>query len=143
MAVQVRNAADAKAAFQAASKWTKPVMQRGFTIVPNLLLSHQHSLGLSSPECMLLIHLITYWWESDKNPYPSKAVLAQRMGISERQVQRYISELIQKGFIRRKPEEIRGRTGRTIVSFDLSGLVEKLKKVDAVTRSLSEPLDTI
>lgn len=104
-------------------------MARGFTIIPNLLLSHQHALGLSSLHCMLLIHLTTYWWESDRNPYPSKSVLAQRMGISDRQVQRYVSDLVQAGFIRRQRESIRGKGGRMIVSFDLSGLVERLKTI--------------
>jgi predicted transcriptional regulator len=93
-----------------------------------------HALGLSSLHCMLLIHLTTYWWESDRNPYPSKAILAQRMGISDRQVQRYVSDLVRAGFIRRQREAIRGKGGRMIVSFDLSGLVEKLKDVASTTR---------
>lgn len=119
----------------AVAKWSAPVMARGFTIVPNLLLSHQHALGLSSLHCMLLIHLNAYWWESGRNPYPSKNVLAQRMGISDRQVQRYVSDLVRAGFLRRHQENIRGKGGRMIVSFDLSGLVEKLKAVAEATAS--------
>ena len=111
-------------------RWSKPVLDRGFTIVPNLLLSHQEELGLPGLQCLLLIHLLTYWWESGKNPYPSKAVLARRMGVSERQIQRYISDLIKNGFLRRKREDLLSKSGRFILSFDLSGLVEKLRSLD-------------
>ena len=116
--------------FQTTAKWGKSVLDRGFTIVPNLLLTQQEVLGLGSHQCLLLIHLMTYWWESGRNPYPSKAVLARRMGVSERQIQRYISDLIKTGFVRRRREDVRTRTGRSAVSFDLTGLVEKLQKLE-------------
>jgi len=115
--------------FQATAKWGKPVLDRGFTIVPNLLLTQQEVLGLGSHQCLLLIHLITYWWESGRNPYPSKAILARRMGVSERQIQRYISDLIKAGFVRRRREDVQTRAGRSAISFDLTGLVEKLGKL--------------
>jgi hypothetical protein len=116
---------------EASAKWSEPVMDHGFTIIPNLLLSQQHALGLSSLGCMLLLHLTTYWWKSDKNPFPSKATLALRMGVSSRQIQRYVAQLERGGFITRKAEPIRGKGGRTISSYDLSGLVEKMKIIAA------------
>jgi DnaD N-terminal domain len=130
-----QSGADTAAASSAAvARWTRPVLEHGFTIVPNLLLSEQDRLGLSSPQCLLLIQLATYWWESDKNPFPSKALLAKRMGLSERQVQRHVSELIRGGFLRRQREEIKGRSGRRLSSYDLSGLVRKLLEVEAIVR---------
>lgn len=122
---------------RATSKWGDEVMSRGFTLIPNLLLTHQSALGLSSVHCMLLIQLITYWWESGKNPFPSKATLAQRMGVSERQIQRYLSDLTQAGFIRRQREGLPANVRRGIMSYDLSGLVEKLQKLEALSDGTS------
>lgn len=125
----VSNSASDRTAYTAEAKWGAEVMAKGFTVVPNLLLSQQHVLGLSNPQCMLLLHLLTYWWEPKRSPFPSKAALAQRMGLSERQVQRHISDLIKLGFLGRHQETIRGKKGRFIVSFDMSGLVRKLQSL--------------
>jgi hypothetical protein len=121
----------------ATARWGDSILKRGFTLVPNLLLTQQSSLGLSSLHCLLLIHLLTYWWESGRNPYPSKAVLARRMGVSERQIQRYVSDLTGMGFIRRRRENIRTKGGRSVVSFDLSGLVEKLRGLEGLDAKAS------
>lgn len=136
MNTENRTSAQDRTTYKAEAKWGAEIMAKGFTIVPNIFLSQQHVLGLSSPQCLLLLHLMTYWWEPERNPFPSKAILAQRMGLSERQVQRHISDLIKAGFLRRRQETLRGRKGRFIISFDMSGLVKKLQDLDG---ALSRP----
>lgn len=118
----------------AAAKWSEQVVERGYTIIPNMLLTHQSKIGLSSSQCMLVIHLLSYWWDSNKNPFPSKSQLAKRMGMSERQIQRHISELVSMGVLRRKKEDTKNTLGRSLVSYDLNGLVNILKKIDSDLR---------
>ncbi|MCY4238563.1 MAG: helix-turn-helix domain-containing protein [Rhodospirillaceae bacterium] len=71
-------------------KWGKEVIARGFCIVPSLLLRAQNRLGLNPTQFAVLMQLCDFWWERDRKPYPGKAVLAERLGLSARQVQRHI-----------------------------------------------------
>ena len=71
-------------------KWGKEVIALGFCIVPSLLLRAQNRLGLNPTQLAVLLQLCDFWWERERKPYPSKAVLAERLSLSSRQVQRYI-----------------------------------------------------
>ena len=47
------------------------------------------------------MQLCDFWWERDRKPYPGKAVLAERLGLSPRQVQRHIADLETAGLVER------------------------------------------
>jgi DNA-binding transcriptional ArsR family regulator len=79
--------------------WGKDVRQAGFTQVPNALIERQAALGLDSVDFNILVQLLAHWWEPDRFPYPSKARLAERVGLSPRQVQRRITRLERDGLI--------------------------------------------
>ena len=79
-------------------KWTREVMEaRNFCIFPSLLLHAQARLKISPTQLAILMHLIDIWWDADRKPFPRKAVLAGRVGLSARQVQRQIAELEEMG----------------------------------------------
>ncbi len=82
-------------------KWGKEVIALGFCIVPSLLLRAQNRLGLNPTQLAVLLQLCDFWWERERKPYPSKAVLAERLSLSSRQVQRYIAELETAGLVQR------------------------------------------
>lgn len=92
-----KRASSAKAQFE--RLWGKDVRQAGFTQVPNALIERQTALGLDSVDFNILVQLLAHWWEPDRFPYPSKARLAERVGLSRRQVQRRISRLERDGLI--------------------------------------------
>ena len=46
------------------------------------------TLGLN-----IIINLLSYWWYSDRSPYPSQETLANRIGVSKRSIQREIKKL--------------------------------------------------
>jgi Helix-turn-helix domain len=121
--------------------WGKSVINYGYVALPRLLLDGQRRLGLSATQTLVLIHLANQWWEPGRNPWPSKARLANLLGLSARQVQRILGELEMAGFICRV-SRFRGNKGQTSNEFDLSGLVEKLKKLEpefsAVRKEASE-----
>jgi DNA-binding transcriptional regulator YhcF (GntR family) len=110
--------------------WGKPVVDYGYVALPRLLLEGQRRLGLNATQMLVLIQLANLWWDPGKNPWPSKARLANSLGLSPRQIQRIIGELEQAGLILRKERFRANRMGQTSNEFDLSGLVSKLKALE-------------
>lgn len=88
-----------------AGKWGIEVAQRGFTQIPNYLLLINQFLDqphrLSPVELLIVLQLVGSWWKKDELPFPSMKTLARRCGVSERQVQRSVNSLVQKGFLAR------------------------------------------
>jgi DNA-binding HxlR family transcriptional regulator len=110
-------------------KYGKPVMDYGFCIVPSLLMQAQARLGVNPVQFNVIMHLADIWWEAGQRPWPTKKLLADRMGMSERQVQRQIAELEQAGLITRVGRTRPGR-GKTSNEYDLSGLVKKMQELE-------------
>jgi hypothetical protein len=109
-------------------KWGKSVIERGFCIVPSLLLRGQKRLALSPTQLAVLMHLADYWWDVDRKPYPSKKTLGERLGLSPRQVQRYIAELEAMKLVKRIERKAAHR-GKLSNEYDLSGLANRLKEL--------------
>lgn len=113
----------------AANKWGAKVIGLGFCILPSLLLRAQRRLGLSPTQLAVLIQLADFWWDAGRKPFPKKADLAQRLNLSERQVQRYIAELETAGLVRRIERRAVHR-GKISNEYDLQGLVDKLAEIE-------------
>ena len=109
-------------------KWGKAVMKLGFCIIPSMLLRAQQRLGLNPTQLAVLLQLADYWWSQDRKPYPSKQALSDRLGLGPRQIQRYIAELEEAGLVQRIERRAAHR-GKLSNEYDLSGLVERLKKL--------------
>lgn len=75
------------------------VLEAGFTTVPNLVLEHYAALGITSDEMMFTIHVWQYWW-TERDPYPSLATVAAKMGKSWRTAHRYAKSLQKKQMLR-------------------------------------------
>jgi DNA-binding transcriptional ArsR family regulator len=109
-------------------KWSKPVMKLGFCIIPSVLLQAQQRLGLNPAQLVVLLQLIEFWWREDNKPFPSKQTLSARIGLGPRQIQRHIADLEQAGLVKRI-ERRAVHHGKLSNEYDLSGLVERLKKI--------------
>ena len=118
-------------------KWGKDVIARGFCIVPSLLLRAQNRLGLNPTQLAVLLQLCDFWWDRERKPYPSKAVLAERLSLSPRQVQRYLAELETAGLVERI-ERRAPHGGKLTNIYDLGGLVNRLKKLEPDFRKVEE-----
>lgn len=110
-------------------KFGKPVMDLGFCITPSLLMKAQARLGLNPVQFNIIMHLLDQWWSADRRPWPAKSLLAERMGMSPRQIQRQIAELEGAGLIKRIGRTRPGK-GKTSNEYDLTGLVEKMKALE-------------
>ena len=118
-------------------KWGEDVMKHGFCIVPSLLLRAQRRLGLNPTQLALLLQLCDHWWDVERKPYPSKKLLAERLGLSPRQVQRHIADLECNGLVARIPRR-EAHGGKTSNIYDLSGLVDRLKGLEPDFRNVEK-----
>lgn len=89
----------------------------------------QNRLGLNPTQLAVLMQLCDFWWEHDRRPYPSKGVLAERLSLSSRQVQRHIAALETAGLVKRV-ERRAYHGGKQTNIYDLGGLVARLKKLE-------------
>jgi len=119
-------------------KWGQRVLDHGYCIIPALLLRAQCRLGLNPTQLAVLIHLADFWWEADRHPYPSKKTLGERLGLSPRQVQRYLAELEDAGLVQRIERRAPRHPGKISNKYDLSGLVRRLKKLEPEFREVEE-----
>lgn len=108
-------------------KWGPTAMKAGFCIIPAVLLRAQRRLGLSSSQLAFLLQVADFWWTAGDWPFPKKETLAQRLGLSEKQVQRLACGLEKRGYLKRI--ERKGKYGRKSNGYDLSGLVKKLNEL--------------
>jgi len=83
-------------------KWTKPLMEAGWTVLPSVILDRQKALGLDAVDINILLHLAKHWWYSENPPHPSKQSIADCMGIDKSTVRRRIARMEQDGLITRQ-----------------------------------------
>lgn len=114
------------------SKWGKGVSERGFAQIPNYLLQVNmfvtDEMKLTPVEMIVLLHLVASWWNKDEMPFLAMRTLADRTGISERQVQRCIKSLEEKGYFKKERKKIKGIIASN--SYDLMPLVNILNTID-------------
>lgn len=84
-----------------ALKWGKANIDAGWTCIPNILIHRQRTLGLDAVDLNILLHLITYWWEDENLPHPSKDTLAKSIGVSPSTIQRRIRSMEKAGYLKR------------------------------------------
>lgn len=84
-----------------ANKWSAEIGRRGYTPVPNLLISHQHDLNISNAEMAVLLGLMFYMWTSS-DPYPAVSTLAKQSGMASKTIRRYIRSLEAKQLVTRR-----------------------------------------
>jgi DNA-binding MarR family transcriptional regulator len=110
-------------------KWTPELMAPGWTMVPSVLMEHQHELGLNAVQFNILMQLAKHWWK-ETPPFVSKRRIAHAMRVSTRTVQRHLTALEKAGLIRREARR-RQDGGRTSNSYVFEGLIEKARPLDA------------
>jgi DNA-binding MarR family transcriptional regulator len=108
------------------AKWGS-ALDAGFQIVPNVLIRAQTKLGLDPLDLAILLNILVHWWRPEELPYPRTSMIANRIGVSVRTVERRIEKMQSTGLIVRHPTE-KTPDGLGVRRFDLTGLVERLRK---------------
>ena len=104
-------------------KWGS-ALDAGFQSIPNVLIQAQSKLKLDSVDIVIILNLNLHWWEKSSLPYPPPALIARRMGVSRRTIERRIFRLQKEGWLKR----LSAGSEQGIRKYDLSGLVERLQQ---------------
>lgn len=104
-------------------KWTKPLMNAGWTAIPSVILEKQHALGLDPIDMNIIAHLTIYWWKKGSLPHPSVATIAKAIGVKPRTVQKHIKAMEASGFIKRIERRREGQSNATNL-YSLDGLIK-------------------
>ena len=83
-------------------KWSPDLMEAGWTVLPSIILEKQHALGLDAIDVNILLQLARHWWYRDNPPHPSKATIAECLGVDRSTVRRHIAGMEAVGLIRRE-----------------------------------------
>lgn len=103
-------------------KWTKPLMDAGWTALPSVIIENQRQLGLEPLDVNIVLYLASKWWTPEGKPYPSKATMAKAMNVHPRTIQKHIAALEAAKYIRR--EERRTEAGSKSNIYHLDGLIK-------------------
>jgi hypothetical protein len=101
----------------------------GFQILPDVLFRCQRFLELDAIDLVILSNIMLHWWRADDLPHPRPSVIAKRMNLSTRTIERHIEGMEKMRLITRLPSRM--KRGKSVRPFDLSGLVQKLKRYAA------------
>lgn len=102
------------------------MLEAGHTAIPNLALNHYSQLGLSPSDMLFVIHVWQYWW-TERNPYPSLAGIAERMGVSRRQLRTYVSRLRAAGYLIVRERTLPG-LGQVSSEYDFAPFLKAIVK---------------
>jgi len=106
-------------------KWSKRLMDAGWTALPSVIIENQRQLGLEALDLNIIVYLASKWWTAEGKPYPSKATMATAMNVHPRTIQKHIASLEAAGYIRR--EERRTDQGSRTNIYHLDGLINAAK----------------
>ncbi|HBR83220.1 MAG TPA: hypothetical protein DD861_03340 [Erythrobacter sp.] len=118
-----------------AEKWGKAVGPgSGWVAVPLSLLRLQQKYDLNPTEMLVLINLLAHWWSPESTVFPRNSIIAKRMNVDPRTVQRATKKLRDKGLMR----SVELPTGKRAFVFE--PLVKRLSKDmhDAFAMSVHE-----
>ena len=109
--------------------WGKKIIGHGYTGVPSILIRSQARLGINAMQMTILLHLLDYWFDPSRPPFPSKRTLADRMNVKSKTIQNHMRELEKAGYVQREVRRTAAGDFNTNV-YHLDGLVAKLKEIE-------------
>ena len=106
-------------------KWTKPLMDSGWSVLPNIIIEKQAALGLDPLDMNIILHLVQYWWVPDNLPHPSVATIAEAIGVTPRTVQKRIRAMEELRLMERK-ERRYTKFGSATNLYSFEGLIREV-----------------
>lgn len=106
-------------------KWSKPLMEAGWTALPSVIIENQRQLDLSPLDLNIVLYLASKWWTAEGKPFPSKNTMAKAMNVHPRTIQKHVAALEAASYVRR--EERRTEAGSKTNIYHLDGLIKAAK----------------
>jgi hypothetical protein len=108
----------------ARSRWGDAT-SAGYQVVPNVLIRDYRKLELDHLDVLIVLNITMHWWAPGALPYPRLSVIAKRLGVGVRTIQRRVEKLEERKLLERlAPEK---RRGATVRRFRFTGLVSTLE----------------
>lgn len=104
-------------------KWSEPLMDAGYTVIPSVLLERQQALGLDAIDMNILLQLARHWWYAENPPHPGKKAIAECIGVSESTVRKRIARMESDGLIARRAR-FDPKYGQQANEYLFTGLIE-------------------
>lgn len=109
-------------------KWGEGALLMGWAAIPTTLLFLQEKLRITPMGMNILLNLVAHWWERTEKPFPSQEVLAVRMGVSKRSIQREIARLCRLGLLEKEASSVRHPQYKGRNTYDLTPLITVLNQ---------------
>ncbi|MDA8351245.1 MAG: helix-turn-helix domain-containing protein [Pseudomonadota bacterium] len=106
------------------ARWSAPLIDAGYTVIPNAILLRQQALGLDSLDLNILLQIASYWWSSEKLPFPSKERIAKAIGIKDKSTVRKRLSALEKGNLIRRITRKNKHGGNDTNVYDLGPLIK-------------------
>lgn len=78
--------------------WGVKLLDEGFLSIPNILVRNYRKLGIEHGEWGLICTILTYKHDT-RDPYPSQETLAEHLGVSRKQIEKWTKSLHEKGLV--------------------------------------------
>jgi hypothetical protein len=109
--------------------WGKSVYSHGYAGIPSILIQAQRRLGINPTQMNIIIHLLDYWHEPSRRPFPRKKELATRIGVTDKTIQNNVRALEKAGLIRRQLRKTGAGDWNSNI-YHLDGLVQKVQAIE-------------
>ena len=122
------------------ARYGATVLRGGIAAIPTALFTYGALLELSPQETWFISYILAHKWDEDL-PYPSLRRMAERTGLSVRQLHRIKDAIVEKGYLVLVPRHRAEDGGQDSNAYDFSGLfgrIEELLRVDGRTVSTQQ-----
>ena len=82
-------------------KWTKPLIDAGYTAIPTIIIQRMGVLGLDPLDFAILAQLASYWWSPEQLAHPSIETIAAAIGKKHSTVKKRLADLEKAKLIKR------------------------------------------
>ena len=93
------------------------------------MIQAQRRLGINPTQMNIIVQLLDYWHEPTRKPFPSKAELAKRIGVTDKTIQNNVRALEKAGLIVREMRRTAAGDWNSNI-YHLDGLVEKVRALE-------------
>src|SRR5215212_7646517 len=110
------------------ARYGATVLRGGIAAIPTALFTYQALLDLSPQETWFISYILAHKWDEDL-PYPSLRKMAERTGLSVRQLHRIKDAIVEKGYLLLVPRHRAEDGGQDSNAYDFGGLFGRMEEL--------------
>jgi hypothetical protein len=119
------------------ARYGSTILRGGIAAIPTALFTYQALLDLSPQEAWFISYILAHKWDEDL-PYPSLRKMAERTGLSVRQLHRIKDAIVEKGYLHLVPRRRADDGGQDSNAYDFAGLFGRIEELLRAEGRLAE-----